>query len=61
MMVMVDNTLYQSTGEISTVDGRWQHGRQITSQTANSTDAPTENSQSNFGTATATRQYRQPY
>ena len=31
MMVMVDNTLYQSAGEVST-------------------DAPTENDQSNFGT-----------
>ena len=51
MMVMVDNTLYQSTGEISTVDGRCGNmDGEITSQTANGTDAPTENGQSNFGT-----------
>ena len=51
MMVMVDNTLYQSTGEVSTVDGRCGNmDGEITSQTANGTDAPTENGQSNFGT-----------
>ena len=51
MMVMVDNTLYQSTGEVSTVDGRCGNmAGEITSQTANGTDAPTENGQSNFGT-----------
>ena len=51
MMVMVDNTLYQSTGEISTVDGRCGNmDGEITSQTANGTNAPTENGQSNFGT-----------
>ena len=51
MMVMVDNTLYQSTGEVSTVDGRCGiMDGEITSQTANGTDAPTENGQSNFGT-----------
>lgn len=51
MMVMVDNTLYQSTGEVSTVDGRCGvMDGEITSQTANGTDAPTENDQSNFGT-----------
>ena len=51
MMVMVDNTLYQSTGEVSTVDGRCGiMDGDITSQTANGTDAPTENGQSNFGT-----------
>ena len=50
MMVMVDNTLYQSTGEVSTVDGRCGNmDGEITSQTANGTDAPTENGQSNFG------------
>ena len=43
MMVMVDNTLYQSTGEVSTVDGRCGNmDGEITSQTANGTDAPTE-------------------
>ena len=51
MMVMVDNTLYQSTGEVSTVDGRCGNmDGEITSQTANGTDAPTEDDQSNFGT-----------
>ena len=51
MMVMVDNTLYQSTGEVSTVDGRCGNmDGEITSQTACGTDAPTENDQSNFGT-----------
>ena len=51
MMVMVDNTLYQSTGEVSTVDGRCGNmDGEITKQTANGTDAPTENDQSNFGT-----------
>lgn len=51
MMVMVDNTLYQSAGEVSTVDGRCGNmDGEITSQTANGTDAPTENGQSNFGT-----------
>ncbi len=51
MMVMVDNTLYQSTGEVSTVEGRCGvMDGEITSQTANGTDAPTENDQSNFGT-----------
>ena len=51
MMVMVDNTLYQSAGEVSTVDGRCGNmDGEITSQTANGTDAPTENDQSNFGT-----------
>ena len=51
MMVMVDNTLYQATGEVSTVDGRCGNmDGEITSQTANGTDAPTENGQSNFGT-----------
>ena len=51
MMVMVDNTLYQSTGEVSTIDGRCGNmDGEITSQTANGTDAPTENGQSNFGT-----------
>lgn len=34
MMVMVDNTLYQSTGEVSTVDGRCGNmDGEITSQT----------------------------
>lgn len=51
MMVMVDNTLYQSAGEVSTVEGRCGNvDGEITSQTANGTDAPTENDQSNFGT-----------
>lgn len=51
MMVMVDNTLYQSAGEVSTVDGRCGiMDGEITSQTENGTDAPTENGQSNFGT-----------
>ncbi len=51
MMVMVDGTLYQSAGEASTVDGRCGNmDGEITSQTANGTDAPTENDQSNFGT-----------
>ena len=51
MMVMVDNTLYQSEGEVSTVEGRCGNmDGEITSQTANGTDAPTENGQSNFGT-----------
>ena len=51
MMVMVDNTLYKSAGEASTVDGRCGNmDGEITSQTANGTDAPTENDQSNFGT-----------
>ena len=51
MMVMVDNTLYQSAGEVSMVDGRCGNmDGEITSQTANGTDAPTENGQSNFGT-----------
>ena len=51
MMVMVDNTLYQSAGEVSTVEGRCGNmDGEITSQTANGTDAPTENGQSNFGT-----------
>ena len=51
MMVMVDNALYQSAGEVSTVDGRCGNmDGEITSQTANGTDAPTENDQSNFGT-----------
>ena len=51
MMVMVDNTLYQSEGEVSTVEGRCGNmDGEITSQTAGGTDAPTENDQSNFGT-----------
>ena len=51
MMVMVDNTLYQSAGEVSTVEGRCGNmDGEITSQTASGTDAPTENDQSNFGT-----------
>lgn len=51
MMVMVDNMLYQSAGEVNTVDGRCgTMDGEITSQTANATDAPTENDQSNFGT-----------
>ena len=51
MMVMVDNTLYQSEGEVSTVEGRCGNmDGEITSQTASGTDAPTENDQSNFGT-----------
>ncbi len=50
MMVMVDNTLYKSAGEVSTIDGRCGNmDGEITSQTANGTDAPTENDQSNFG------------
>ena len=36
MMVMVDNTLYQSAGEVSTVDGRCGNmDGEITSQTEN--------------------------
>ena len=51
MMVMVDNTLYQSAGEVSTVEGRCGNmDGEITSQTASGTDAPTEDDQSNFGT-----------
>ena len=51
MMVMVDNTLYQSEGEVSTVEGRCGNmDGEITSQTGSDTDAPTENDQSNFGT-----------
>ena len=51
MMVMVDNTLYKSADEASTVEGRCGNmDGEITSQTANGTDAPTENDQSNFGT-----------
>ena len=51
MMVMVDNALYQSAGEVSTVEGRCGNmDGEITSQTASGTDAPTENDQSNFGT-----------
>ena len=51
MMVMVDNTLYQSAGEVSAVEGRCGNmDGEITSQTASGTDAPTENDQSNFGT-----------
>lgn len=51
MMVMVNGTLYRSTGEESTVEGRCGNmDGEITSQTANGTDAPTENDQSNFGT-----------
>ena len=51
MMVMVDNTLYQSEGEVSTVEGRCGNmDGEITSQTASGTDAPTEDDQSNFGT-----------
>lgn len=51
LMVMVDGTLYKSAGEVSTIDGRCGNmDGEITSQTANGTDAPTENGQSNFGT-----------
>ena len=51
MMIMVDHTLYQSNGEVSTVEGRCGNmDGEITSQTANGTDAPTEDDQSNFGT-----------
>lgn len=51
MMIMVDHTLYQSNGEVSTVEGRCGiMDGEITSQTANGTDAPTEDDQSNFGT-----------
>ena len=51
MMIMVDHTLYQSNGEVSTVEGRCGNmDGEITSQTAGGTDAPTENDQSNFGT-----------
>ena len=51
MMVMVDNMLYQSAGEVSTVEGRCGNmDGEITSQTGSDTDAPTENDQSNFGT-----------
>lgn len=51
MMIMVDHTLYQSNGEVSTVEGLCGNmDGEITSQTANGTDAPTEDDQSNFGT-----------
>ena len=50
-MVFVEGALYVSTGQVSDVEGRCGNmDGEITSQTANGTDAPTENGQSNFGT-----------
>ena len=51
MMIMVDHTLYQSNGEVSTVEDLFcNRGVEIATQTANGADAPTEDDQSNFGT-----------
>ena len=50
MMVMVDNTLYQSTGEVSTVDVRCGNMDGAITATVPATEIPTQEGESNFGT-----------
>ena len=49
MMVMVDNTLYQSNGEVSTVDGRCGNMDGELTQQVDASQFPTEDGQCNFG------------
>ena len=49
MMVMVDNTLYQSAGEVSTVEGRCGNMDGEITSSVESWQQPEEDGQSNFG------------
>ena len=50
MMVMVDNTLYQSAGEVSTVEGRCGNMDGEITAAVDHTQRPAEDNTSNFGT-----------